>query len=84
MASSAQLDMSQKTPGDSEGQGSLACCSPQGHKESNAPWGLNDNTKQQMSNVDSTALYCKKIPSRTFTARGERSTPGFKASQDKN
>ena len=21
------------TPGDSEGQGSLACCSPQGHKE---------------------------------------------------
>ena len=23
-----------QTPGDSEGQGSLACCSPQGHKES--------------------------------------------------
>ena len=24
----------EQTPGDSEGQGSLACCSPQGHKES--------------------------------------------------
>ena len=23
-----------QTPGDSEGQGSLACCSPWGHKES--------------------------------------------------
>ena len=22
-----------QTPGDSEGQGGLACCSPQGHKE---------------------------------------------------
>ena len=27
------MDMEQ-TPGDSEGQGSLACCSPWGHKES--------------------------------------------------
>ena len=24
----------EQTPGDGEGQGSLACCSPQGHKES--------------------------------------------------
>ena len=24
----------EQTPGDSEGQGSLACCSPRGHKES--------------------------------------------------
>ena len=24
----------EQAPGDSEGQGSLACCSPQGHKES--------------------------------------------------
>ena len=23
----------EQTPGDSEGQGSLACCSPRGHKE---------------------------------------------------
>ena len=25
---------SEQTPGDSEGQGSLACCSPWGHEES--------------------------------------------------
>ena len=30
----------EQTPGDGEGQGSLACCSPQGHKES-------DMTEQQ-------------------------------------
>ena len=29
--------------GDSEGQGSLACCSPWGHKESNMTWRLNNN-----------------------------------------
>ena len=27
-------DMIEPTPGESEGQGSLACCSPWGHKES--------------------------------------------------
>ena len=31
---------SQETPGDSEGQGSLVCCNPQGLKES-------DTTEQQ-------------------------------------
>ena len=29
-------DMNLQTPGDSEGQGSLACCSPWGHKDSEA------------------------------------------------
>ena len=29
--------------GDSEGQGSLACCSPQGHKELDMTEGLNNN-----------------------------------------
>ena len=29
------------TPGDSEGQGSLACCSPWGRKESDTTWRLN-------------------------------------------
>ena len=29
--------------GDSEGQGSLACCSPQGHKELDVTEGLNNN-----------------------------------------
>ena len=29
--------------GDGDGQGSLACCSPWGHKESDTTEGLNDN-----------------------------------------
>ena len=36
------MDMSlSKTPGDGEGQGSLACCSPQNHKESDTAEQLN-------------------------------------------
>ena len=31
------------TPGDSEGQGSLVCCSPWGHKESDITYQLNSN-----------------------------------------
>ena len=34
-----------QTPGDGEGQGSLACCSPWGHKESDMTWQLYNNTK---------------------------------------
>ena len=30
-------------PGDGEGQGSLACCSPSGHEESDNTWQLNNN-----------------------------------------
>ena len=32
---------SEQIPGDSEGQGSLACCSPWGHRESDMTEGLN-------------------------------------------
>ena len=35
----------EQTPGDSEGQGSLACCSPWGHKESDTPEQLNHSNK---------------------------------------
>ena len=38
------LDMnSGKTPGDSERQGSLVCCSPWGRKELDTTWQLNNN-----------------------------------------
>ena len=34
---------SEQAPGDGEGQGSLACCSPWGHKESDTTERLNNN-----------------------------------------
>ena len=34
---------SEQTPGDGEGQGGLACCSPWGHKESDMTERLNNN-----------------------------------------
>ena len=33
-------------PGDSEGQGSLACCSARGRKESDATQGLSNNNNE--------------------------------------
>ena len=35
----------EKVPGDGEGQGSLACCSPWGHKESDTTERVNDNNR---------------------------------------
>ena len=35
-----------QTPGDGEGQGGLACCSPRGHKESDMTGWLNNNNKK--------------------------------------
>ena len=38
----------EQTPGDGEGQESLVCFSPWGHKESNTTWGLNSNNNPQL------------------------------------
>ena len=43
MASSTQYE-SEQTPGDDEGQGRLACCSPWGHKELDTTERLNNNS----------------------------------------
>ena len=46
----------EQTQGDGEGQRSLACCSPWGHKESDMTELLNDNNKGIYK------IYQKKIP----------------------
>ena len=37
------IDMSEQAPGDGEGQGSLVCCSPWGHKEPDTTEQMNNN-----------------------------------------
>ena len=37
-----------QTPGDSEGQGSLACCSPWGYKELDTTQQLNNNNNKDV------------------------------------
>ena len=44
---------SEQTPGDSEGQGILACCSPWAHKESDMTQKLNNNYKMATKKIAS-------------------------------
>ena len=46
-----RLNGHEQTPGDSEGQGSLACCSPWGRKESDMTEWLNSNNKISSSGI---------------------------------
>ena len=43
------MDMTEQTPRDSEGQGSLACCSPWSHKESDMTKWLNNNKEPKLT-----------------------------------
>ena len=38
----------EQAPGDSEGQGSLGCCSPRGHKEMDMTERLNNTTETNL------------------------------------
>ena len=42
----------EQTAGDSEGQGSLVCCSPWGHKELDTTEQLNNKQQQQLYSED--------------------------------
>ena len=48
----------EQTMGDSEGQASLACCSPWGRKESDTTWQLNNSNKSALNT---------RIPETSFT-----------------
>ena len=47
----------EQAPGDGEGQGSLVCCSPWGHKESDMTEQLNNNQRRTQE------IYIQKDPS---------------------
>ena len=47
----------EQAPGDGEGQGSLACCSPWGHKESNTTERLNNNNNKYLCSW----MFCQSL-----------------------
>ena len=48
---------SEQTPGDGDGQGSPACCSPWGHKESDTTKQLNNNNHERGFSPSSILIY---------------------------
>ena len=74
MASSTHRQESEQTPGDSEGQGSLACGSPRGHKASDTTEGLNNNQHIVSSLEHSLPL----LLSQPITEKGDGDTDSFK------
>ena len=48
---------SEQTLGDSEGRGSLACCSPWGHTESDMTWRLNNTSKSNQDTIWEVNVY---------------------------
>ena len=53
------------TPGDSEGQRSLACCSPWGHKETDTTEQLNNNKKIGVATVEKSRELSQKTRNKT-------------------
>ena len=54
----------EKTPGDNEGQGSLACCSPRGCKESDTAERMNNKERQGFVSPSKTVLELLNVNNR--------------------
>ena len=52
---------SEQTLGESEGQGSLACCGPWGHEESDMTWQLNNSNKKNGKDSEEEYVYVLTI-----------------------
>ena len=49
----------EQAPGDGEGQGSLACCSPWGHKEVDTTKRLSNHNERQGRRKDKRRIVCE-------------------------
>ena len=71
----------EQAPGDGEGQGSLACCSPWGHKESDTTERLNDKEepKKNQRGQERQRRFISFFMHMTFFSRssGDRGPQGF-------
>ena len=67
----------EQTLGDGEGQGSLACCSPRGHKESDVTERLNNNCSQSDYWIGE-----KKMCSLLSMSLGDKQIPNYKSCKE--